>query len=1008
RAALAALVVALAAGAAAWQASAVPPAPGAAWWIYSTLLVLLFTWVATGFATALAGAWVLWRGDPFALDAALRRDGGAHAPIHRGARTAVVMPVCNEDIATVFGGLRATCESLAATGALALFDFYVLSDSTDPALRAAELRAWQELRATLGDGAAPGAGARLFYRWRRRRVKRKAGNVADFCRRWGRNYRYMVVLDADSTMHGDTLVALVRLMEANPRAGIVQTLPQPCGHGTLHARAQQFAHRVTGRLTSLGMAFWQLGDSHYWGHNAILRVEPFMRHCALAKLPGRGGLAGEILSHDFVEAALMARAGHEVWLAPSLGGSWEQNPPHLLDELQRDRRWCQGNLQNLRLVAEPGWRPAHRTMFAAAAFSYLAAPLWLLFVACGLVLGFAPGLAGAGHAGGSTGGTGGTGLWVATLALLVAPRALAVGAVWLRREQAAYGGTWRLAASAVVEMLLSALQAPLRALAHSAYVSSALTGLRLEWRSPARQADAVPWREACSRLGWLALPALALLAGGVPAWLVALPLLLAVPLVVAGARPALGARIERLGLLWNPEARRPPRTLARAGETRSLAWLVPSQVAAALAVPARAIRAPAAAPFIGSCGPWRRRRALLRGAGGDAAPRHRARSAGHCARAVRSPGRACRRRGRRPAGGAPGGAGRAAGALDRRRAAPARARGGAAGARAGTRGVRGDRGGRAGGVIAVGPPMRYRQFDPPADLAALLRCVWTFEGEFAVPHDEHIVPDGSPELIVHVGQPYAEPAEPAEPTEPTAMVAAACEGGASNGVCAGWIEQPRVLLAGNLTRPLRLRAHGRVGVLGLRLWPDAVGAFSALPAPATVDRRIAIDAARAALAARAAAGALSCADAAAAGRVARAVVQALRCRDTAAAAADTGRAAAPRDEAVARFVRRLFQARGQAVLDTEAAALGVSRRQFERRVRAATGLSPKALASVLRFRAVFDELQPGRRSPWLDAALASGFFDQAHMIRAFHRYAGKPPRHYLATAGVLSAALVAS
>jgi membrane glycosyltransferase len=374
---LVSLVAVLGAGTFALQWQVRPEQLSALWWAYSLLQSLLMAWVGAGFATALMGAWVLWRGDPQALRLAEPR-----APIDRQARTAVIMPICNEDITTVFGGLRATAESVAATGALALFDFYLLSDTSEPAIRAAEMRAWERLKQMLGDEPTL-AGGRVFYRWRRRRVKRKAGNVADFCRRWGADYRYMVVLDADSTMHGDTLVQLVRLMEAHPKAGIVQTLPQPCGHGTLHARVQQFAHRVTGRLFSLGMAYWQLGDSHYWGHNAIIRVQPFMQHCALAKLPGRGGLAGEILSHDFVEAAMMARAGWEVWLAPELTGSWEQNPPHLLDELQRDRRWCQGNLQNARLVAEPGWRPVHRVMLGTAAFSYAVAPLWLVFMGLG-------------------------------------------------------------------------------------------------------------------------------------------------------------------------------------------------------------------------------------------------------------------------------------------------------------------------------------------------------------------------------------------------------------------------------------------------------------------------------------------------------------------------------------------------------------------------------------------------------------------------------------------------
>jgi membrane glycosyltransferase len=555
-----------------WQVR--PVSPSALWWAYSVLQSMLLAWVGAGFVTALMGAWVLWRGDRHALRLASPR-----APIDRQARTAVIMPICNEDIGTVFGGLRATAESVAATGALALFDFYLLSDTSDPAIRAAEWQAWERLKQMLGDEPTL-AGGRVFYRWRRRRVKRKAGNVADFCRRWGADYRYMVVLDADSTMHGETLVQLVRLMEQNPRAGIVQTLPQPCGHGTLHARAQQFAHRVTGRLFSLGMAYWQLGDSHYWGHNAIIRVQPFMRHCALARLPGRGGLAGEILSHDFVEAAMMARAGWEVWLAPELTGSWEQNPPHLLDELQRDRRWCQGNLQNARLVAEPGWRAVHRVMLGTAAFSYAVAPLWLLFMALGAWSGAFPG------------GADSTieplpWLWLLTLVLLMLPRVLGVLAVIVLRQQAPFGGTARLAIGAVAEALISAFQAPVRMLAHALFVTSALTGLKLDWKSPSRQAQGIAWADAGRRLGPLALPVLAVACLSLgpahstdPAWWpMLLPLLLAVPMAVAGAHPAVGQWVERAGVLWNPEDRQPPRPLARSAETQGFLDLLPSPAA---------------------------------------------------------------------------------------------------------------------------------------------------------------------------------------------------------------------------------------------------------------------------------------------------------------------------------------------------------------------------------------------------------------------------------------------
>jgi membrane glycosyltransferase len=524
-----------------------------------SLFALLFAWVSAGFVTAMMGFWVLWRGDRHALSA----KSVGHAPIHVDARTAIVMPICNENVASVFAGLRATSESLAATGAAQLFDVYVLSDTNDPEIRAAELAAWAELRDACH-------GARIHYRWRTLRTKRKSGNVADFCRRWGRNYRYMVVLDADSVMSGDALVSLVRLMEANPRAGIIQTAPRACGLTTLHARAQQFAGRVTGRLFTAGMQFWQLGESHYWGHNAIIRVEPFMQHCALAPLPGRGGLSGEILSHDFVEAALMRRAGWHVWLVDDLEGSYEQQPANLLDELQRDRRWCQGNLQNARLVTEPGLHGVHRAMLLTGAMAYLSAPLWLGFV----LLGSALWLFGGGAVFGLPGtvATGATALWFATFAMLALPRVMGVLAIVMRDRQREYGGTTALLRGALLEAGLSVLTAPLRMVAHTIIVIGALTGLKLDWKSPPREASDIGWRDAAQRFGPIGLVALALVAAllwvepRAALWLapMGLPLILAVPVIVLTSRNALGQRALAHRLLMTPEEHSAPRVLRNA------------------------------------------------------------------------------------------------------------------------------------------------------------------------------------------------------------------------------------------------------------------------------------------------------------------------------------------------------------------------------------------------------------------------------------------------------------
>ena len=519
--------------------------------------VLLLTWVGAGFVTALMGLRTLWRGDPHALSVEAAR----HQPLDGRARTALVMPICNEPVATVFAGLRATCESLAAQPHADLFDVYVLSDTADPALRATEMAAWAALREQLGERC------RLYYRVRQRRTRRKAGNVADFCRRWGRLYRYMVVLDADSVMSGESLIRLVQLMEAHPDAGILQTAPRACGVETLHARAQQFAGRVTGRLFTAGMHYWQLGESHYWGHNAILRVEPFMKHCGLALLPGKGGLSGEVLSHDFVEAALMRRAGYAVWLVPELEGSYEQQPSNLAEELQRDRRWCQGNLKNIRLIAEPGLRPVHRAMLATGVMAYLSAPLWLAFLTLSVVLHLlAPeGLAPASAAAPAL-------LWGLTLVLLFLPRVLAVATVLLRGEAPAYGGPAALVRSALLEAAMAAWQAPVRMVAHTLFVLGALTGLKLDWKSPPRDAQALSLTDAWQRFGTLTgvvalvLALVALCAPqALPALLpVGLPLLFSVPLAAFTSTARWGRRLRLHLWLLTPEERQVPAVLRHA------------------------------------------------------------------------------------------------------------------------------------------------------------------------------------------------------------------------------------------------------------------------------------------------------------------------------------------------------------------------------------------------------------------------------------------------------------
>ena len=529
------------------------------------LFAILFFWVSAGFWTAIMGFVLLLFGhDRHAISATAAPD----LPLDPTARTAVIMPICNEDVARVLAGLRATYASLEKTGELAHFDFFVLSDSNDADLRVGEVEAWLRMcREMNGFG-------RVYYRWRRNRIKRKSGNVADFCRRWGSQYRYMVVLDADSVMSGECLVRLAQLMEANPHAGIIQTAPRASGRETLHARIQQFATRVYGPLFTAGLHFWQLGEAHYWGHNAIIRVQPFTEHCAIGRLTRQGVRNLEILSHDFVEAALMRRAGYGVWIAYDLPGSHEEMPPNLLDELQRDGRWCQGNLINSQLLLAEGVHPAHRVVFATGVMAYLSAPLWFLFLLLSTIFlamqtlippeyftlpnQLFPVWPEWNHEWAVM-------LFLATATLLFAPKILSVLLVW-KQGAREFGGWLRVTLSMLAEVLYSMLLAPIRMLFHTRFVAATMTGWQIGWKSPTRDNTETTWSDALRSHGWHSLLGAAWLSlvwwlnpSYVP-WLtpVAGALMLSVPISVMSSRVSVGRRLRRARVFLIPEESAPP------------------------------------------------------------------------------------------------------------------------------------------------------------------------------------------------------------------------------------------------------------------------------------------------------------------------------------------------------------------------------------------------------------------------------------------------------------------
>ncbi len=547
--------------------------------IILVLFAVLYTWIAVGFWIGTLG-FVIRRlgGDRQSL---LRRHPEAELEATPLVPTAVILPIYHEPVRWTLNGLKAVYQDLAAEEGLEFFEFYVLSDSRSADVWLEEQQVWCEL---VRDLKAEG---RLFYRRRPVNLNFKSGNVADFLRRWGRRYRYVVVLDADSLLSGHTLCQMVKLMEREPRVGILQTNPSIINAQSLFARVQQFANRCYSPLFATGLAAVQMGDAAFWGHNAILRVEPFMAHCGLRKLPGRGLFGGPILSHDFVEAACMGRAGYEVWLEPGLEGSFEESPPTLADELARDNRWAKGNLQHLWLmVREPGLKFAHRMAFLNGIMAYSASPLWLLFLlavtaaAVQLTL-FPIDYFPAGHQGlfplwPEWRPQWALGLALSTALLLFVPKFLAVLDVLLQRRAGAFGGGLRVLQSVLLEILVSILLAPVRMLAHSRFVLAALANVSLRWAGQNRTEE-MTWRDGLVSQ-W---PAVAV--GAVWSWFawqldtafflwslpVALPLLMSAQTAVVLSQKALGIGLLKRQLLLIPEEQAPPPVLQRARTVRA-------------------------------------------------------------------------------------------------------------------------------------------------------------------------------------------------------------------------------------------------------------------------------------------------------------------------------------------------------------------------------------------------------------------------------------------------------
>ncbi|QIE55128.1 glucans biosynthesis glucosyltransferase MdoH [Pikeienuella piscinae] len=515
-------------------------------------------WTIMGFWNAMIGLWLLHgaRRGLAATSPFLAAGESATAP---RTRTAIAMALRNEDAERALDKLVKTKRSLDAAGFGGGFDIFVLSDTDDPVLAAAEEAAFERRRAALGPGAR--------YRRRARNTGFKAGNLRDFLRRWGRGYEFFLPLDSDSRMSGAAILRMVRIMEAHPRLGILQSLVVGAPATSAFARIFQFGMRAGMRSFTMGAAWWHGDCGPYWGHNALVRVAPFRAKCALPALPGAGPLGGHILSHDQIEAALMRRAGFEVRVMPVETESYEDNPPTLFDFTQRDLRWCQGNMQYWRLLGLKGLKPMSRFQVFAAIMMYFGGPAWMLMTAAAVAkinerdyadIDFAFAIP----------------MFLVMFGVSLFPKIAGWIDIALRTGgAAAYGGRGRFIAGAVTETLFSMLLAPIVAFRVTIFLGGLAFGRRVGWSGQQRDARRLSWTTAIRGLwpqtlfggglaGIIALGAPSALTWAAP---VLAGLCLAIPFAVLTSHPALARFATRVRLCAIPEEYAPaPAPVARA------------------------------------------------------------------------------------------------------------------------------------------------------------------------------------------------------------------------------------------------------------------------------------------------------------------------------------------------------------------------------------------------------------------------------------------------------------
>ncbi|MEH6554431.1 MULTISPECIES: glucans biosynthesis glucosyltransferase MdoH [Pseudoalteromonas] len=526
------------------------------------LFSITFAWIVTAFCSGCIGFILqLFRIDPLTLKKIKPVSINSEALSQQ--KTAVVMPIYNEDTHRVIAGFEVSLQSLKATGQLKHFDFYLLSDTQDTAIASNELSAWHALCERLGDTAK-----QVFYRRREDNKHRKVGNLTDFCERWGSQYEHMIVLDADSVMTGQCMLELTTSMLNNPQAGLIQTIPIPVRQDTFFGRFLQFASILYSPMLATGSAFWQTDKANYWGHNAIIRVKAFIDCCGLPTLKGKAPFGGEILSHDFVEASLLHSANWDVLLLADIEGSYEEVPSNILDYAVRDRRWVQGNIQHLGLLSSAKLKLMSKLHFLLGATAYISSLIWLSMLALSTIDAVTRALNSDVYFNRAyqlfpTWQIAKTelidSLLYLTIIILLLPKLMGVIVTLVHRKQR-FGGALKLTLGSIIETVFAIIVAPLMMVFHAYFVVCVFLGKKVKWDAQPREGRMVPWKEAFS---YTLLSSLIAIVWGSVAyyftpvffwWLspILLGLILAAPIVRYSSSIKLGVKLRQWGIFLCP------------------------------------------------------------------------------------------------------------------------------------------------------------------------------------------------------------------------------------------------------------------------------------------------------------------------------------------------------------------------------------------------------------------------------------------------------------------------